>query len=70
MSHLPNDYPIPDPQFKHLRFHYQPDGAWQLTHALCGSHSKLGVLTTPYLKHVNCKRCLAKVKHHVSPDDR
>ena len=65
-----SDYQHPFPKFRKLRVHYQPNGAWQLIHAECGSRSVHGILTHRDIQYVNCKRCLAKVQSHVPSDDR
>lgn len=45
-----------------MKWHYQPDGYWQLTNAdFCGSRSKNGVKTTKEKDHVTCLHCLKKM---------
>ncbi len=45
-----------------MKWHYQPDGAWQLTHAeYCGTASRNGLHTTRVVGLVTCKRCLKKM---------
>lgn len=44
-----------------LKWHHQPDGAWQLTHALCGASSIHGIMTTQHVEYVTCLVCLEKL---------
>ena len=48
---------------KRLKFHYQPDGSWQLSEAeYCGTIAITGyVYTTNRVEYVNCIKCLEKM---------
>ena len=47
---------------KIMKWHYQPDGAWQLTHAeYCGTASRNGLHTTRVVDAVTCRHCLNKM---------
>lgn len=46
-----------------LAIHWEPSGAWQLTHAICGSSSINGILTARDKSIVDCKRCLKLIKN-------
>lgn len=44
-----------------LQWHYQPDGAWQLTVAeYCGTVAPNGVMTARDIVHVTCIKCRKK----------
>lgn len=46
-----------------LKFHYQPDGAWQLSEAeYCGTVAVNSyVYTTNMVEYVTCNKCLEKM---------
>ena len=47
---------------KEWTWHYQPNGAWQLTEAeYCGTRSMYGLQTTQKLEFVTCRKCIKKL---------
>lgn len=49
-----------------IKWHYQPDGAWQLMYAeYCGTYGETGLMTTNHVESVTCLKCLERMTRPV-----